>query len=204
MHRARRLVLASASPRRLELLRGAGVDPLVLAPRVEETPRRDEPPELRVSRLATAKARAVAADLAARLPLAVVLGADTEVALDGLALGKPKDAVEAAAMLRALSGRAHDVLTGVHLLRLDDPRTTTSVVVTRVRFRAYDEAVVRDYVRCGEPLDKAGAYGIQGRGARLVESIDGSWSNVVGLPVEALDDWLARIGLGRGDLAPDS
>jgi len=145
---------------------------------------------------------AVAVELAARWPLAVVLGADTEVVLDGLALGKPRDAVEATAMLRALSGRTHDVLTGVHLLRLDEPRTTTAVRVTRVTFRAYDDRLVHDYVRSGEPLDKAGAYGIQGRGVELVESVDGSWSNVVGLPVEDLEGWLARIGVAREEFGP--
>jgi len=196
------LFLASASPRRLELLREAGFDPCVVVSRVDEALLPEEPPERRVTRLATGKASAVAVELAARWPLAVVLGADTEVVLDGLALGKPRDAVEATAMLRALSGRTHDVLTGVHLLRLDEPRTTTAVRVTRVTFRAYDDRLVHDYVRSGEPLDKAGAYGIQGRGVELVESVDGSWSNVVGLPVEDLEGWLARIGVAREEFGP--
>jgi len=197
------LVLASASPRRLELVRGAGLDPRVVAPRIDETARAGEPPDLRVSRLAREKAQAVADDLVTRIPCAVVLAADTEVVLDGLALGKPRDPADAAAMLRALRGRGHDVLTGVHVLRLDEPRSASSVTLTHVRFRSYDDAVLRAYVASGEPLDKAGAYGIQGLGAELVESVDGSWTNVVGLPVEQLPEWLDRIGIRLADLRPD-
>ncbi len=203
--RARRcLILASASPRRLELLRGAGLDPRVVVPRVDETVRPGEAPEARVARLAIEKVHAVELDLAAQAQLAVVLGADTEVVLDGRPLGKPRDAVEAAAMLRALRGRVHEVLTGVHLLRRDEQRSATAVAVTRVRFRSFDDATLAAYVATGEPLDKAGAYGIQGHGASLVESVDGSWSNVVGLPVEQLPAWLERIGLRMEDLAAES
>jgi septum formation protein len=194
------LVLASASPRRLELLRGAGLEPLVRVPRVDESPRPAEPAHLRVARLATEKARAVASDLRASIARAVVLGADTEVVIDGFALGKPRDAAEAREMLRRLSGRTHEVLTGVHVLRLDDPRSTTAVEVTRVTFAAFDDSVAREYALGDEPLDKAGAYAIQGDGARLVSRVDGSLANVVGLPVERLDLWLERIGLVRSDL----
>jgi septum formation protein len=201
VHGTRPLVLASASPRRLALLRDAGIEPLVRASAVDEAERPDESPERRVARLATEKARAVARLLDHELPLAVVVGADTEVALDGRALGKPESAAAAGAMLRALAGRTHDVLTGVHVVRVDDGRSTTAVARTRVTFHAYDDAVIDEYVASGEPLDKAGAYGIQGLGARLVAAVDGSWSNVVGLPVEELDHWLARIGLERRELA---
>jgi septum formation protein len=194
------MILASASPRRLALLRGAGIEPVVRTPAIEEGERQDEPPEQLVRRLATEKARAVARTMQRELLRSVVLGADTEVALDGRALGKPAGADEARAMLRALAGRTHDVLTGVHLVRLDDGRSTTAIARTRVTFRAYDDAVIQEYVRTGEPFDKAGAYGIQGQGARLVASIDGSWSNVVGLPIEELDRWLAEVGLARSDL----
>ncbi len=201
MYGTRPLVLASASPRRLALLRGAGIEPLVRPSAVDEAERPDEPPERRVARLATEKAGAVARRLESELPRAVVLGADTEVALDGRALGKPGSGADAVAMLRALAGRTHDVLTGVHLVRVDDGRSTTAVARTRVTFHAYDDAVIDEYVASGEPLDKAGAYGIQGLGARLVAAVDGSWSNVVGLPVEELDRWLGQLGLERSDLA---
>ena len=202
VHGSRPLVLASASPRRLALLCDAAIAPLVRASAIDETARPNEPPERRVARLAREKARAVAHEIAGQLALAVVLGADTEVALDGRALGKPESAADARAMLRALAGRTHDVLTGVHLMRVDDGRSTTAVARTRVTFHAYGEAIVDRYVESGEPLDKAGAYGIQGLGVQLVSSVDGLWTNVVGLPVEDLDHWLARIGLERRELVP--
>jgi septum formation protein len=141
-------------------------------------------------RLAEAKARAVAGGLDGQP--SVVLGADTAVVLDGEALGKPGGIADAAGMLSRLAGRGHEVLTGVFLLRTDVEKTAAWVERTHVRFRNYGEQTIRWYVETGEPMDKAGGYGIQTRGALLAEGIDGSWANVVGLPVERLP------GLFRG------
>ena len=115
--------------------------------------------------------------------------------LGGLSLDKPEDPREAAAMLRRLSGRTHEVWTGVHVLRPATLATAGTVERTRVRMRAFDEATIAWYVATGEPLDKAGAYGIQGLGVFLVDGIEGSWSNVVGLPLERLPDLFAAVGL---------
>jgi septum formation protein len=125
----------------------------------------------------------------------VLLGADTTVVLDGVSLDKPADAAEAAAMLRRLSGRTHEVWTGVHLLRPDTAAHAQVLERTRVRLRAFGEDAVAWYVGTGEPLDKAGAYGIQGRGVFLVEGIEGSWSNVVGLPLERLPEMMRTVGI---------
>ena len=196
--------LASASPRRLTLLRDLGISPRVVPAALPETVRSGESPERMVLRLARSKAGSVAKRLRELGRPGVVLGADTAVVLDGRALGKPHDAGDAAAMLRRLSGRAHEVLTGVCLVRLDDERQTGGVESTRVRFLPYDEQTIREYVATGEPLDKAGAYGIQGAGAKLAAQIEGSWSNVVGLPVERLESWLREIGLELSEFAGGS
>jgi septum formation protein len=190
-----RVYLASASPRRLALLSGLGLFVTPCARPVDERPHEGETPAARVSRLAGAKVAASAAWLPGVEPDAVVLGADTTVVLDGVSLDKPQDPEEAASMLRRLSGRAHDVWTGVHVMRPATGAAAGTVVRTRVRLRAYDEGTIAWYVASGEPLDKAGAYGIQGLGVLLVEGIEGSWSNVVGLPLERLPDLLAAIGL---------
>jgi septum formation protein len=191
-----RLHLASASPRRLQLLRQIGLDPIARPARVEENVLRGEsPPEL-VRRLAELKGRTAASRIAPQSgDGALILAADTAVVLDGDVLGKPKDARQAWDMLQRLRGRTHEVLTGVFLLRTDDGRSVCEHETTRVTFCEYDDAIIRDYVAGGEPLDKAGAYGIQGRGALLARGLEGSWSNVVGLPVERLPRWLDRIGI---------
>lgn len=172
-----RFVLASASPRRAELLAAAGFAFTVDQADVDETPLLDEPAGHYVLRLAEAKACAVAA----RHPDQAVLAADTTVVLDDEILGKPADAVEAAGMLKRLQGRAHEVLTGVALVGDGVPRM--ALATTRVWFAAMTPDEIAEYVASGEPMDKAGAYGIQGRAARFVTRIDGSHSNVVGLPV---------------------
>jgi septum formation protein len=189
------VVLASASPRRKALLEGLGCDVRVLPAGIPETAAAGETPERLVERLASEKARSAAAGLGGGADPVVVLGADTVVVRDGEILGKPSDPGDAARMLRTLAGRDHRVLTGVCVLRTDDGRDAAAVAATVVRFHAYDEALVRWYVSTGEPMDKAGAYGIQGRGALLCASIEGSWSNVVGLPLEILPGLLERIGL---------
>ncbi len=174
------LILASASPRRLDLLRGAGVTVTVCPADVDESPLPGELPAAHVERLALAKAAA-----AKRLwPERTVLGADTVVVLDGEIFGKPADLEAARATLRQLSGRCHRVLTGVclHWPPPRPPEVWTSC--TEVYFRDLDEAVIEAYFARVNPLDKAGAYGIQAHGEMLVDHIVGLESNVVGLPVE--------------------
>jgi len=176
-----RFILASASPRRAELLAAAGFDFDVAPADVDEAPRPEEPPRDYVLRIARAKADAVAnLQNGAR----AVLAADTTVVVDGWLMGKPKDAREAAVMLRALSGRVHDVHTGVVV----QTRTThrAAIETTQVRFHPLADDEIAWYIETGEPMGKAGAYGIQGRAARFIERIEGSWSNVVGLPISTV------------------
>ena len=174
------LVLASASPRRRELLQAAGLDFVTAAAECQEM----DDPSLGLAALVTANARAKAFEVAARHPQAVVLGADTLVWLEGRALGKPRDADEARRMLRGLSGRTHEVATGVHLLRWEPRQQVEFHEITRVRFRVLGEQIIDEYLAAVDVLDKAGAYALQERGEMLVEAVEGSRSNVVGLPVE--------------------
>ncbi len=193
-------MLASASSRRFDLLRTLGLDPEVRHSGVPEDPLPGETPEAQVLRLAEAKGRAVAGALDGGAH--VILAADTAVILDDVALGKPADRQEAAAMLSSLAGREHVVLTGVFVMRTDDGRHAGHVERTKVRFRDYGEAMIRWYVGTDEPLDKAGAYGIQTRGALLAEGIEGSWTNVVGLPIERLPVLMRSIDLDLIDYLP--
>lgn len=179
------LVLASASPRRAELLRLAGYAFTVAPADLDETPEPGEAPDAYVRRLAEAKARAVAASR----PEAVVLGADTTVVVDGDLLGKPVDDAEASAMLRRLQGRAHDVLTGIAVV--GPAGRASAVAATRVWFAPMSASEIAGYVASGEARDKAGAYGIQGLASRYVTRIDGSYPNVVGLPVAVVHALLA-------------
>lgn len=177
------LYLASGSPRRAELLAQIGVPFSVLkAPDIDETPRPREAPDDYVRRLARDKARAGQSTLDPAVTEAVVMGADTAVVVDGRILGKPEHDGAALAMLKALNGREHRVISAVCLWRGEAHRLALSE--TRVRFRLLDPACLRAYVVTGEGRDKAGAYGIQGRGAVLVASLAGSYSGVVGLPLE--------------------
>jgi septum formation protein len=144
-----------------------------------------------VAALALAKARVVAA----RVGEGVVLGADTVVVIDGIALGKPVDQQDARSMLRRLRARAHDVITGVAVVDPGTGREETTAVVTRVAMADVGDEVIEAYVRSGEPLDKAGAYAIQGRGAALVRGLTGSYSNVVGLPLAATARLLRSFGV---------
>jgi septum formation protein len=196
-----KLYLASRSPRRLDLLRQIGLEPEVVPAGIEEHPQPRETPRDLVRRLAEAKGRVAIARLPRGATPGVVLAADTTVVAGRRVLGKPVDAGDAAAMLAELRGRTHEVLTAVFLARTDDGRSTVGVDATRVRFREFDDATLHAYVATGEPLDKAGAYGLQGRGAELVLRIDGSWSNVVGLPLERLPEWLARLDADLGSFA---
>ncbi len=188
-----KLVLASASPRRAELLRSVGIEPEVRPSAIDESAIDGESPSDGVARLARSKAVEVASVFDRRDDV-VVLAADTTVVVDGIALGKPRDDEDAGAMLRALSGREHAVWTGVHVIAIASGRAATAVDETRVRFRVLDDDWIRWYVATGEPRDKAGAYGIQGRGAWLTTAISGSWSNVVGLPLERLPELLREVG----------
>jgi septum formation protein len=187
-----RLILASASARRRELLTAAGV-PFVVDP-VEADERRlpDEPPVEYATRVALAKARAGLV----RHPSDVVLGADTIVLVDDLVLGKPADEADAVAMLGRLSGRGHDVITGVALAWHGHERSFAER--TRVWFAPLSPDDIRSYVSTGEPRDKAGAYAIQGGAARFVTRVDGSYSNVVGLPVAAVLQYLTEAGVETG------
>ncbi|WP_105660617.1 Maf family protein [Cronobacter dublinensis] len=172
------LYLASGSPRRQELLGMLGVSFERLVPGVEEQRAEKEAPQDYVTRLARDKARAGVALAARDLP---VLGADTIVVLDGDVLEKPRDAAHAAEMLRRLSGQTHQVITAVALA--DSLRVRERLVITRVTFRALTAQDIAAYVESGEPMDKAGAYGIQGLGGCFVRSIEGSYHAVVGLPL---------------------
>jgi nucleoside triphosphate pyrophosphatase len=171
-----RLILASRSPRRAELLAAAGVKFTVRTADIDETPRSGEDPVDYVLRLAEEKASAVPCG-----EDETVLAADTTVVLGREILGKPLDRADAARMLRALSGRKHEVMTGVCVR--NQQRTVREACVTAVWFAPMSAAEIEEYVASDEPMDKAGAYGIQGMASRYVERIDGSYTNVVGLPV---------------------
>jgi septum formation protein len=183
------LILASASPRRAELLRSSGFAFDVEAANVDETPREGEPPPAYTQRVAREKARHVAARHVGGQ--VIVLGADTEVVLGRRILGKPADEDDARRMLRTLAGHVHEVLTAVVVV--GPGRDAAEVVTTRVWFADMTDAEIDWYVASGEPMGKAGAYAIQGLGARFIPRIDGSWSNVVGLPVAVLHRLLREV-----------
>lgn len=186
----RRLVLASASPRRRAILSLLGVPFDIRALNVPEQPRAGESSATTAERLAQEKA-----EVAARLvPDAVVIAADTVVALDGQPLGKPADAGEARAMLRQLRGRAHDVSTGVVVCDATSGLCASEVVTTRVHMRDYADKEIDAYVASGDPLDKAGAYAIQHAGFHPVARIEGCYLNVVGLPLCATVHLLRIVG----------
>ena len=185
-----KLILASQSPRRRELLARMGLDFTVISPRIDEEAYSDSDPAALVGTLSREKALAVARD---QDPETLVIAADTVVVLDGQALGKPGDEAEAAAMLSALSGRSHEVYTGVTVCQGD--RADTEAECTQVTFRALTQGEIRHYVATGEPMDKAGSYGIQGFGSLLVEGIRGDYFNVVGMPVCRLGRMLAAFGV---------
>jgi septum formation protein len=173
-------ILASASPRRRELLRCAGFDFEVQPSLIVEEVQRGEWPEEFARRAAREKALHVAAFSP---PGSFVLGADTVVVIDGQTLGKPSDREDATRMLRLLSGRTHEVHTGICLVRAPDKIEALKHETTLVTFRELDEEEIRRYVESGEPLDKAGAYAVQGLASKFVTRISGCYSNVVGLPV---------------------
>ena len=184
------LILASGSPRRRQLLEQIGLTFVVRSSDVDESVSPGLTPAQVVESLSARKGEAVAAEAA---PGDLVLSADTVVALDGAILGKPRDRAEAEAMLTALSGRTHQVYTGVTLLQ--DGRRLTEHEVTAVTFRPLSPGEIAAYVSTGEPMDKAGAYGIQGLGALLVVRLEGDYFNVMGLPLCRLGEMLAQFGV---------
>ena len=187
-----RIILASQSPRRRQLLAQIGVtDFTVLVPDADESYDSALPPEEIVSSICRKKAEA--ARLLSDDADAVIIAADTMVFLDGLRLGKPRSEEEAFSMLSALSGRTHHVCTGVTVCRGD--RIQTRAETTEVLFRPLSEEEIRSYIRTGDPMDKAGAYGIQGRAALFVTGIRGDFFNVMGLPLHLLGRMLAEFGL---------
>jgi septum formation protein len=183
------LILASSSPRRRELLTQAGFSFRVHPAQIPEDSQPGEDPIAYVTRLAREKAQAVYNEL--RDPEAVVLGADTTVTLDQAILGKPADAADAARMLRQLSGRTHRVITGVAVVTANAVQVAAEV--TAVRFLTLSEAEIAAYIATGEPMDKAGAYAIQGRAARWIPRIDGCYFNVVGLPLALVSTLLESV-----------
>lgn len=187
----RLIVLASASPRRRELLGLTGLSFTVDAGDAEEVMDDSVPPLILARRLSRQKAKAVAH----RYKDALILAADTFIAFRGRVLGKPLDKKDAARMLTMLSGRRHSVITGFTIMDTATGRTLSRAVETKVWFKRLSPAEIRAYVRTGEPMDKAGAYAIQGLGSVIVSRIEGDYSNVVGLPVPAVVASLSRFGI---------
>lgn len=194
MHTPVTVILASQSPRRRELLTLVGITHVVSPADIDESVMPDELPVPHCERLARAKAHV----LAERHPDAVVIAADTIVVLDGDILGKPRDAADARAMIARLSGRTHTVFTAMAVAR--GGRTESAVEEVAVTFRVLSAEDIAEYVATGEPMDKAGAYGIQGYGATIVERIDGDYFSVMGLGLRRLVALLERVGL-RYDFA---
>jgi len=187
-----KLILASASPRRAEILRNAGFDFEVLPSHVDETLLPGERPADFVFRLATEKARHAGQRLGNNLD-AIVVGADTIVVIGDQILGKPKDHDDARRMLKLLSGATHEVLTGLAAIDAQTGKEITHVESTRVNFLPLTDADIDEYLRTGEPFDKAGAYGIQGIGGKFIWRIEGCYFNVMGLPISELWSILTRL-----------
>ena len=184
------IILASKSPRRSELLKRMGLEFIVKASRIDEKMDPFAHPSDEVARVSLAKAQAVRKNCN---PEDIIISADTIVVCDGLMMGKPRSESDAFSMLHRLSGRDHQVMTGLTVLGPE--RTENLTVTTTLRFRALSDTEIRNYIATGEPMDKAGAYGVQSRGALFVERIDGDFFNVMGLPVEQLGLVLARFGV---------
>ncbi len=184
-----RVILASQSPRRRELLSLIGIDHEVQPADIDETPWPNEAPVPHTERLARAKAEVIAS----RAPDAFVIAADTIVVIDGAILGKPIDIPDARAMVRRLSGRTHEVCTAMAVAL--GARVESAVVTVKVRFRELDDDAIARYVNTGEPMDKAGAYGIQGFGATIVEHIEGDYFAVMGLSLVTVVQLAARLGV---------
>ncbi|MBA3890562.1 MAG: septum formation inhibitor Maf [Gemmatimonadaceae bacterium] len=198
--RAVRVILASASPRRRELMTLIGIPHEVRPADIDESYLAGESPHAHAERLAREKALAIAATE----PEAVTIGSDTIVVIGGKVLGKPRDRDHARSMLRQLSGRTHEVMTGVAVSR--EGRTVSGVETVRVAFRKLTDPEIDAYIDTGEPMDKAGAYGIQGFGATIVSKVNGDYFAVMGLPLNRLARQLETVGLrySFGPLVPAS
>lgn len=192
------LILASASPRRRELLQQASVTFTTIPSNTDEQVRPGESPEVYASRVAHEKAR----DVAAHQPGNWVLGADTIVAIDDMILGKPRDAEDGLRMLRLLSGQPHRVMTAFVLLDPTGDVHAKQIVTSYVEFETLTDTRIQEYLATGEPFDKAGAYAVQGLGAALVEKVEGSYTNVVGLPLDEVLAVLRSAGLWHQKDAP--
>jgi septum formation protein len=173
------LILASASPRRRKFLTDLGLEFSCFPADIDETPQNREPPADFALRMADGKA----ATIARMHPASYVIGSDTVVTVDNMILGKPVDTTDALHLLRSLQGKTHQVITGLSLVNLRKNCHEQLTRITRVTFNTFDDAILQAYIDSGDPMDKAGAYGIQGQGAFLVRSIHGSCSNVIGLPL---------------------
>jgi len=182
------IVLASSSPRRKELLKNLNMNFRVVPSDVEEVMLDDEKPEALAMRLAFSKAF----DVATKNENSIVIGADTIVVLNNKVLGKPKDENDAFNMLKNLSNTYHQVITGISLIKLSDEKKIVEYVVSNVKFKKLDDDKIKRYIDTKEPLDKAGAYGIQGYGSLLVEEIQGDYFNIVGLPISKLEETLHK------------
>ncbi len=189
-----KIILASSSPRRAEILRNAGIAFQVRAPQIDEAALPGETAQAMVARLSEEKARAVSAQFAAGSGDVIIVGADTTIELNGEILGKPRDLAHAREMLAKLSGSTHHVLTGIFLLRLPCIATRAAVEISAVTFAPLDEKDIEAYLATGEPLGKAGAYAIQGFGGRYIPGIEGCYFNVVGLPLAKLYLLLRDLG----------
>jgi|SRR5690242_3329058 len=189
-----KLILASASPRRAQILHDAGLRFEPMRTDVDERRKRGETARSMTRRLAKAKARAVVNKLRNKTAEAIVIGADTIVEVKGALLGKPQSHQDARKMVAKLAGRTHRVVTSIAAIRLPDHAQAIATESTRVRFARLSANEIAEYVKSGEPLDKAGAYGIQGVGGRFIEKIDGCYFNVVGLPLARLYRMLIQLG----------
>lgn len=185
------IILASASPRRQRFLARLGLDYQCIPADIDEKAYPNETPESFVQRMAVAKARRIAE----QHPFACVIGADTVVCLGARIFGKPANTIQALSMLQHLRGRTHQVITGLAILCKEKNIEDTSICSSSVRFAFFPDHVLQAYIDTGEPMDKAGAYAIQGKGSFLIRSIEGSWTNVVGLPMDKLLHALLKHGL---------
>ncbi|MGL6107622.1 Maf family protein [Romboutsia sp.] len=180
------IILASASPRRKEILENTNIKFSIIKSEIDEVLLENELPCQVAIRLALEKSM----DIATKHRSSLVIGADTIVVLDDMVLGKPKDEEDATNMLRRLSNREHQVITGISLINLDNNKKIIDYVVSNVKFKDLSDEDIKDYINTKESLDKAGAYGIQGYGALLVEKIEGDYFNIVGLPISKISDLL--------------
>lgn len=182
------IILASASPRRKEILENTNVKFKIMSSMIEELTLDNESTCQMVMRLAFEKGM----DVASRQKSDLIISADTIVVLDDIILGKPKDEIQARKMIKSLSGRSHQVITGISLINLDNNKKIIDYVSSNVKFKSLSEQDINDYIATKESLDKAGAYGIQGYGALLVDEIQGDYFNIVGLPISRLSDLLKK------------